>query len=119
MSDLQFTEAPWVVEAEERNQHGNLVSIFVAYGGSGRICEVFGNCLVVTDENLRANARLIAACPALYGALEDLVNIARVLLPSCLGDEGTQGNAIAAADEALRLARDGGPSWLHQYAEGP
>jgi hypothetical protein len=67
------TPGPWTAEEEERAQRtGAVVGIYVAQvnprapnGLNGRICQAYGNCLVTTDDELRANARLIAAAPEL------------------------------------------------------
>lgn len=65
------TPGPWILDGEERVERtGALVGVYVAQRRAdgmpdGRICECFGNCLVTTDDELRANARLIVVAPAL------------------------------------------------------
>lgn len=73
MNELKATPGPWVVDADDINSHGNLVGIYVSQNGEGRICKAFANCLVTTDEELRANAALIAAAPELYAALDSML----------------------------------------------
>lgn len=69
----KHTPGSWVVDAEDVNQHGNLVGIYVSQNGDGRIGQVFANCLVTDDDELRANAALFAAAPDLLSALGDIV----------------------------------------------
>ena len=70
------TPGRWRLDGEEFNSFGNLIRIYVAHEDGGRICECFANCLVKTDEALRANARLIAAAPELLEALRELQRLA-------------------------------------------
>lgn len=62
---LAATPGPWIVGAEDRLENGNLAGVYVSelYNGGegGRILECFANCLVTTDEQVKANAAFIAA----------------------------------------------------------
>lgn len=75
MNELKATPGPWVVDADDINSHGNLVGIYVSQNGEGRICKAFANCLVTTDEELRANAALIAAAPEIDKSLLTMCNL--------------------------------------------
>lgn len=72
------TPGPWIAE-QEVFAPGGIVGIYVAQYDArvqepgGRICQAYGNCLVTTDETVRANARLIAAAPDLLAALKAVV----------------------------------------------
>jgi len=67
MNELKATAGPWSVDADEYNSSSRqLVGIYVSQNGDGRICKAFANCLVTTEEELRANAALIAAAPTMY-----------------------------------------------------
>lgn len=65
----QHTPGPWIVEDDERSTTGTLIGIYLSQNRKGRIGQVFGNCLVATEEELRANAVLAAAAPDLLEAL--------------------------------------------------
>ena len=72
----QHTPGPWVVDGEDVIERtGFLGGVYIAQNGNGRVAEAFCNCLVVEDEECRANARLIAAAPELLAALEDAESI--------------------------------------------
>jgi hypothetical protein len=67
MNELKATAGPWSVDADEYNSSSRqLVGIYVSQDGDGRICKAFANCLVTTEEELRANAALIAAAWDMY-----------------------------------------------------
>ena len=76
------TPGPWRLDGEDFNRYESLTGIYVAHDDGGRICQCFANCRVVTDEELRANARLIAAAPEL---LEGLLQVAADRKASRLG----------------------------------
>jgi len=67
----KFTPGPWMV-GEIEWAHG-ITGVFISqpYDGreGGRIAKCFGNCLVTTDAEVIANARLIAAAPKLHSEL--------------------------------------------------
>lgn len=92
MKGQLHTPDPWKVDEEYVNEHGNLVSIYVAALNGGRIGQVFANCLVKTDDELRANARLFSAAPALLAALQ------RIYLET--GESSIANIALAAIDAA-------------------
>ncbi|MDX7487218.1 hypothetical protein [Serratia marcescens] len=70
----KHTPGPWVVDEDEHSTAGGLIGIYVSQNGDGRIGQVFGNCLVTTDDELRANAALFAAAPDLLTALEGIMS---------------------------------------------
>lgn len=55
-------------------------------------------------EELEANARLMAAAPQLLEALQDLVEVARVLEPKTIGDQNDQESRISTAEAAIAKA---------------
>ena len=69
------TPGSWALDGEDINDYGNLVGIFVAKHGNGRVAKTFLNCLVIDDEECRANARLIAAAPDLFEALKAALSV--------------------------------------------
>jgi hypothetical protein len=58
----------------------------------------------LSREREDADAKLIAASPELLEALEELVEIASVLEPTCLGDGRAKENRIDRARAAIALA---------------
>lgn len=80
------TPGPWVAEEEVR-AIGGITSIYVSKvdpsmpnGLDGRVCQAFGNCLVTTDDAVRANARLLAAAPELIAALRECADTLQKLV---------------------------------------
>ena len=68
---------PWHIDdARLHETTGQMLGVYVAAPSGGRICEVFVNCLVNTDDKCRANAHLIAAAPDLLKALQGLLSVA-------------------------------------------
>lgn len=63
------TAGPWCLDGEDQGQHA-LLGVYIAQDSEtgGRIAQTFANCLVTTDDECRANARLIAAAPELLEA---------------------------------------------------
>lgn len=87
------TPGPWAVDGDDTLENGNFVGVYVAKAGDGRIGQTFSNCLVTSDDECRANARLIAVAPDLLEMLRVSVTLLKKVTPS--GD--------AASDELLTL----------------
>lgn len=77
----KHTAGPWEVEpagADGNTDYGMrqlngkraLLYLHIKAAGGGRIGQCYSNCLVKTDEELHANARLFAAAPKMLQALE-------------------------------------------------
>lgn len=113
----KHTRGPWAVEpagvdgdldygAPQRDGSRCLLQLHInaPKSGGGRIGRCFANCLVTTDEELHANARLIAAAPALLEALQSLI-------ASSMGDPNKRRSnegrwtTINARTEAVEAAR--------------
>jgi hypothetical protein len=73
---MKHTKGPWIIlDADERRgPSGHILSARIAHEDGGAIADAYANCLVTTDEQCRANARLIAAAPDLLAALQDFHN---------------------------------------------
>lgn len=68
------TPGPWVPDGPRMHADGKTITgFFIAHKDSGRIGEAFLNCLVRTDAEGEANARLIAAAPDMLEALQCLL----------------------------------------------
>lgn len=75
-----FTPGPWEIIGDDANQGVPFIAIGAGEMGTStyrNVCEVYGNGddLELTDED-RAQAHLIAAAPALYGALDRALELA-------------------------------------------
>lgn len=70
----RYTPGPWMVDDEQEDAN----RLYVRHVDSGRICQCFANCLVTTDAELAANARLIAAAPELLEALQSIEHALRM-----------------------------------------
>lgn len=67
------TPGPWVVDGDDiiaRTRFG----VYIAKEGDGRVAQAFSNCLVTTDAECLANARLIAAAPELLEACKAVIS---------------------------------------------
>ena len=96
MSKQQHTPAPWVVES--RPGHDS----YVTGGGSYRIARVIHGYAVEG----KANARLIAAAPALLAALEAMVGQAEEPYHIDMFEATTHGaEALSSARAAIAQAR--------------
>jgi hypothetical protein len=74
---MSHTPGPWVLDGDDIIERtGFLGGVYVAHKDSGRVAEAFVNCRVTTDDECRANARLIAAAPDLLNALKTLASVA-------------------------------------------
>lgn len=73
---MSHTPGPWSIsDADECHGPANdLLSIRIAHANGGAVADAYSNCLVKTDEECRANARLIAAAPDLLAALQAVHN---------------------------------------------
>lgn len=70
---LRHTPGRWETEEEEQGENC-LLAVYVRHAESGgRIGKVFANCLVNSDEELRANFRAFAAAPELLAMLREIV----------------------------------------------
>jgi hypothetical protein len=69
----QHTQGEWVV-SDARMAPGGICGRYIAHTDGSRIAEAFFNCRVNAAEELEANARLIAAAPALLAALSAIMN---------------------------------------------
>lgn len=113
MSETSFTEAPWQSQHDFDMQ--GVCRIIGAIDGpdDGRfhyrvVCEVDPDGSLDAKEQY-ANARLIAAAPALYEALSGIIEMAEdlaAIFPIKLSDEGL--SAVDRARSALLLANTGG-----------
>jgi hypothetical protein len=81
----KHTQAPWLIsdDGEGRWNDSTLRSVRIANPEGSAIADTYVNCLVSTDEECRANARLIAAAPDL---LRELSHLVRLLEP--MEDDG-------------------------------
>ena len=104
MPTTTHTPGPYAVEREYINEHGNLISMYIAKAGSGRIGQVFGNCLVKTDEQVRANAKLLAAAPELLEALQLVTDCLSCALTGGSVPAAKAGSALVKASEAMEKA---------------
>ena len=107
MSDTKHTPGPWHLSDLGRHHNRRLV-----YGADGVLVADAGGIHKRSNDEMHANARLIAASPALYEAL-------RAIEHQAIAGEGTldeNGTAIGADDfasilntarAALRLAEGG------------
>lgn len=98
-SGVGFTDGPWFLEGTDvmARRHGadGAEMIACAYGFENSRGKV------VTTKESRANARLIAAAPDLYEALQDCAAV-------CAGETSSKGGLIAALERAraaLKKAR--------------
>ena len=98
-SDSKHTPGPYVVDGEYINEHGNLIRIYIAKEGKGRVGQVFANCLVKTDDQVRANAKLFAAAPELLAAATEALSVIDRIKPAGNG-RGTQVRLAAAIAKA-------------------
>ena len=73
------TPGPWLVSDEYQGAHA-LLGVYIDQKNSGRVARTFANCLVKTDAECRANARLIAAAPDLLAALQRIAAIQEISL---------------------------------------
>ena len=85
----KYTPGPWSIDGESFSDYGNLIGVFVAKSGGGRVAKTFINCLV-NEEACLANARLIAAAPDLHDELENCADLLNMTFPnapvdSCIG----------------------------------
>jgi hypothetical protein len=98
MSQLKATPGPWsvgpthVVRRQFRNEHNQRVTHWVA-----ECCNQVGR----EREETEANARLIAAAPELYEAVEGVV----AWIDGDYADDTPEGRRIMAAKLALAKAR--------------
>jgi hypothetical protein len=67
-SEKKFTPAPWTVGDHDRNEQRQVVA------GGVLVAVVAHECINAREPEMEANARLIAAAPALLAALEGLLN---------------------------------------------
>lgn len=70
----KHTNGPWVIDEAAKNVFGGVTGIYIAKKDEGRIGEVFLNCLVTSEEELTANAKLFSAAPELLKALQDILS---------------------------------------------
>jgi hypothetical protein len=73
MKPIHHTPGPWSINAKEigKGADGSIQHIPVVKAqGGGVIAHVYANCLVTSDEEVRANAHLVAAAPALLDFVE-------------------------------------------------
>ncbi|MCP1243011.1 hypothetical protein [Acetobacter lambici] len=89
MSEAKFTPGPW------RVRFGNIGHVTAENGALVSKCQRLTSLC-----NLQANARLIAAAPDLYGALERVVNVSAEIAP-----EAQDANVFADARAALAKAQ--------------
>ncbi len=114
MSGATHTLGPWELDTEidaddygavQRDGSRPLMRQYIRHAGplGGRIGVCFQNCLVTSDDELHANARLIAAAPDLLEALQDLfgADMEHVLMGDGKDD---QIEAIAKAKAAIANA---------------
>jgi hypothetical protein len=93
MSEIKHTGGVWILDRRDPDR------LYVAQqsgdGPGGRICEVFMNCLV-REDGREANARLIAAAPALLEVLREIT----ALMEACDGPNRITRKARAAIIQA-------------------
>lgn len=91
---MSHTPGPWKLDGPDINGIGNVVGFYVAVPSGGRVGQSFANCLVTTNEQCEANARLIAAAPELLETLKAMVKLFN----------GFQGMALTNAKAAIAKA---------------
>jgi hypothetical protein len=102
MSETRFTPGPWVYGHQSATVQALPEYMQVAH------CMSEPGCGMLHDmEEVRANARLIAAAPDLYAALEDAVATLPMVVCRCRGDGFvcSRCKALASAESALARAR--------------
>jgi len=100
MTEKQWTEGPWKLRPEFSEDHGQ----YSIEGADGIELTRVEAWMGKHREESRANARLIAAAPELYEALEDIVQTMRAQQRNGIyWDPQT----VEAADAALLRARNG------------
>ena len=77
MPKFKGTPGPWATDGEYINDHGNLLYCHIGVPGGGRLADAASNCMA-SNEQCRANAKLIAAAPELLESLTNLVDLAKL-----------------------------------------
>lgn len=97
----KFTPGPWIPQTMEKLDGDNL-RVTTACEWEWEICHLCDGINGNIGETMEANARLIAAAPDMYKALQELVDIANVTWKERTTKETA---AIIKANKALAKAR--------------
>lgn len=107
MKQNTHTPGPWTIEPVSAAMSTNQRDFIISHSDGelrSHIARLFGNALCREHGDIAANARLIAAAPALLAALDDIV--------SRLGRNSTAmanyGDLVAAGRKAIASARGEG-----------
>jgi hypothetical protein len=83
----KHTAGPWAIEAVRLGPSNSIIEIRIAKPElGGAIADVYANCLVTTDAECYANARLIFAAPDLLAALKEAIVVIEKIKPATFGN---------------------------------